>query len=141
MCALDFFDSYGCNPHFPDVRQVSKIHFGTTLVILFYRADNVTRSDELHSPFFRGMTRGTKMANFTIGEACPQCKSIPDVRMRRNLWMRMIPLSRHYFCSSCNSNFVSVENTFSFSSRTAPPSGQQPLSTPPRRARKGPFRF
>ena len=127
--------------HFPNVREVSKVHFGMTLIILFYRADNGTWSDKLHSPFFRERSRGTKMANFTIGEACPQCKSIPDVRMRRNLWMRMIPLSRHYFCTKCNSNFVSVENTFSFSSPTATPSGQQPLSTPPQRSKKGPFQF
>ena len=126
---------------FPTSDRSLKSTLARFLYCFIYRADNGTRSDELHSPFFRERSRGTKMANFTIGEACPQCKSIPDVRMRRNLWMRMIPLSRHYFCSNCNSNFVSVENTFSFSSATAPPSGQQPLPTPPRRSKKGPFQF
>ena len=81
------------------------------------------------------------MGKFTIGEACPQCKSRPHARMKRSLWMRMVPLSKHYHCTSCNSNFVSMEDTLSFSWRTAPPPGQQPFSKPQRRPKKGFFRF
>jgi len=105
------------------------------------RADNVTRSNELHSSFFQERARGTQMAKLTIGEACPRCKSIPDTRIRRSLWMRIIPLSRHYFCSFCNSNFVSVENTFSFSLPTASRHEQQPVNTPSRRTKIDRFKF
>ena len=89
----------------------------------------------------RGTKRGTKMADFTVGEACPKCKSRPHARMKRSLWVRLVPLSRHYHCTSCNSNFVSMKDTLSFSWRIAPPSGKQKIFTPPWRSKKGPFRF
>ena len=40
--------------------------------------------------------------------ACPKCGSSKVWRERRNIWMRLIPGSRHLRCTDCGRLFVAL---------------------------------
>jgi hypothetical protein len=39
---------------------------------------------------------------------CPSCRNEYVIRLRRRLWMRLIPGTRHYLCRKCASHFLTV---------------------------------
>jgi hypothetical protein len=56
---------------------------------------------------------GAAMSILVINKKCPQCESIERYRIKRSLWMRLIPKSRYYMCDHCDGRFISVDDSFS----------------------------
>ncbi len=56
---------------------------------------------------------GAEMAIVVRGKACPRCKSIQRHRIRRSLWMRLLPGSKYYLCEHCDVKFFSLYSLFS----------------------------
>ncbi len=59
------------------------------------------------------MPNGAAMSILVINKKCPQCESIERYRLRRSLWMRLIPKSKYYLCDHCDGKFISVDDSFS----------------------------
>jgi len=60
------------------------------------------------------LDNGADMALWTFGKACPKCGSTARSRIRRRLWMRLIPRSKFFTCEKCDRSYVSVLSSFSF---------------------------
>jgi len=60
------------------------------------------------------LPNGAEMSILVTAKKCPQCESVERYRIRRNLWMRLIPQSKYYLCDSCDEKFVSVNDSISF---------------------------
>ena len=56
---------------------------------------------------------GAAMSILVINKKCPQCESIERYRIKRSIWMRLIPKSRYYMCDHCDGRFISVDDSFS----------------------------
>ena len=56
---------------------------------------------------------GARMSILVIHKKCPKCDSIERYRIRRSLWMRLIPKSKYYLCELCDGKFISVDDSFS----------------------------
>ncbi len=48
------------------------------------------------------------MAILAFSKRCPYCKNKAYGRASRNLWMRMIPKTKYYYCHKCSRNFMAV---------------------------------
>ena len=57
---------------------------------------------------------GAAMSILVVTKKCPKCESVERYRIRRSLWMRLIPKSRYYLCDQCAGKFISVNGSFSF---------------------------
>ena len=59
-------------------------------------------------------SKGTELAEmkaageFKSGVSCPRCEKGKIKRGRRKNWMRKLPQSKYYFCSSCKTRFLTV---------------------------------
>ena len=59
------------------------------------------------------LPNGAAMSILVINKKCPQCESIERYRIKRSIWMRLIPKSRYYLCEHCDGKFISVNDSFS----------------------------
>jgi ribosomal protein L37AE/L43A len=41
---------------------------------------------------------------------CPECSNSKVKRIGRKPWMRVLPMSKHYDCTNCGCEFVTVFN-------------------------------
>ena len=57
---------------------------------------------------------GAEMSVLVINKKCPKCESVERYRIRRSLWMRLIPKSKYYLCEHCDGKFIAVNDSFSF---------------------------
>jgi DNA-directed RNA polymerase subunit RPC12/RpoP len=48
------------------------------------------------------------MSEPTAKTNCPRCGHGPPVRLRRKLWMRLLPASRYYKCDQCSTKFLAA---------------------------------
>ena len=56
---------------------------------------------------------GARMSILVINKKCLKCDSVERYRIRRSLWMRLIPESKYYLCELCDEKFISVDDSFS----------------------------
>ena len=42
----------------------------------------------------------------SLATKCPCCGDRDVHRIRRKVWMRLLPFSKYYFCSNCYTHFV-----------------------------------
>lgn len=56
---------------------------------------------------------GARMSILVINKKCPKCDSVERYRIKRSLWMRLIPKSKYYLCELCDGKFISVDDSFS----------------------------
>jgi len=59
------------------------------------------------------LPNGAAMSILVINKKCPKCESIELYRIKRSLWMRLIPKSKYYLCELCDGKFISVDDSFS----------------------------
>ena len=54
------------------------------------------------------LLNGPEMWTATPNEACPKCRGRTLYQIRRDFWMRLIPMSRNYLCHHCRHQFISL---------------------------------
>ena len=59
------------------------------------------------------LPNGAAMSILVNNKKCPKCESVERYRIRRSLWMRLIPKSKYYLCELCDGKFFSVNDSFS----------------------------
>ena len=57
---------------------------------------------------------GKEMSILLTAKRCPKCESLERYRIRRSLWMRLIPKTKYYLCEHCDGKFISISDSLSF---------------------------
>jgi hypothetical protein len=48
------------------------------------------------------------MISATRSKICPICQSTNRASIKRRFWMRLLPFSKHYLCTTCGQHFIYV---------------------------------